>query len=219
MSGPVSRDRPAGGLAVVLGLVFGVTFLAAPRTGGGWFWDFGNGLGFLALGGLLYQMIPPARARSGRGHEYLGYWVLGTAILHAFWFLGGDGTVRFYLLPGASIHVWPGLIALVALAVLAVLARMPDRMRVHPRFRTFRQVHRALAFLAVGTGFLHVVLSGFYLAGRAQVLLLALLTLAACLGRPDPVRNHAVSPPRGRAYVLMGAVLVAGFVLIRNPWP
>ena len=203
------------GLTIVFALVFAATFLPLPRNGGGWFWDFGNGLGFFAFGGLLFQMIPPLQ-RPWRRHELLGYWVLGAGIVHAFWFLGGDGTVRFYLLPGAPAYMWLGLAALIAMAVLAVLARMPDRMRIHRRFQTFRQAHRVLAYLTVAAAFLHIVLSGFYLRTWPQIVLLALVAAAACFGRQGWTRLGASSPPSGLTYLAAGVMAVSAFVLIRN---
>lgn len=203
-------------LTVLVALLFGLTFLIAPRNGGGWFWDFGNALGFLAFAGLLFQMIPPPRARAGRQHESLGNWVLGISLAHAFWFLVGDGTVRFYLLPGAPAHMWLGLAALVAMAVLAALARMPDRMRAHRRFRTFRRVHRALSYLTLGAAMLHIVLSGFYLFWWPQIALLALLAAAACLGRPARIRPDEAVRSWDRAYLAAGAAGIGAFVLIRN---
>ncbi len=204
------------GLSIVVALVFAATFLVLPRNGGGWFWDFGNGLGFLALAGLLYQMIPPPRARPGRRHEFLGYWVLGAGVVHAFWFLGGDGTVRFYLLPGAPAYMWLGLVALSVMGVLTVLARMPDRRRVHRRFQIFRQVHRGLAFLTVTAVSLHIVLSGFYLRSWSQIVFLVVVTAAVCCGRPGWSRLVAASPPSGLTYLTAGALAVSAFVLIRN---
>lgn len=202
------------GLPVLVALVFAASFVTLPRNGGGWFWDFGNGLGFLAFAGVLFQMVP--RARSGRQHEFLGYAVLACTLAHAFWFLTGDGTVRFYLLPGAPAYMWAGLIALIALSMLTILARLPDRMRIHPRFRTFRRVHRILAFTAVGSALLHVTLSGFYLRSWLQTGLLAALTAVACFawrGSADPGSRPAVP---GVAYLAIGIVAVGGFAIIRN---
>lgn len=142
--------------------------------------------------------------------------MLGASIVHAFWFLIGDGTVRFYLLPGAPAYMWLGLAALIVMAVLAVLARMPDRRRIHPRFQIFKQVHRALGYFALATAFLHIVLSGFYLPSWLQIGLLAALAAAACLGRPGWTRAAAASPPSGLTYLATGAVAIGAFILIRN---
>lgn len=204
------------GLAIVVVLVFAVTFLSLPRNGGGWFWDLGNGFGFLALAGLIFQMIPPRHARPGRRHEFIGYWVLGTSIVHAFWFLIGDGTIRFYLLPGAPTYMWLGLAALIVMAVLAVLARMPDRRRVHHNFHVFRRTHRILAYFVAGAAFLHVVMAGFYLPSWLQIVLLALVIVGACFGQKAWSRLTAPPPPSGLTYLAIGAVALGAFSLIRN---
>lgn len=203
-------------LAIIVALVFLVTFAATPTVGGGWFWDFGNALGFVALAGLIFQMIPYARTGTTQRHERLGYWVLGIGTLHAFWFLTGDGAVWAYLSPGAPLYMWLGLAAILALAVLTALARMPDRMRVHRRFRTFRFVHRVLGFAVVGTAGLHVVLTGFYLSRSIQIVLLALIFAATCLGRPYWGRLGRPPVASGPAYAVLGLGAAAAFLLIRN---
>lgn len=207
--------RGLGVLAVVVGLVFAVTFAGA-RVGGGWFWDFGNALGFLALAGILFQMIPSGRGAATRRHERLGYWVLGVAVAHAFWFLLGDGAVRVYLQPGAPLAMWLGLAALVGLATLTALARMPDRMRVHRRFRTFRTVHRWLGFAVVATAVLHVALTGFYLSRWLQDGLLLLVVAACCFGRRHWARLGTPPVASGTGFVAVGLVAAAGFLLLRN---
>lgn len=212
----------AGGLvlAAVVGLVFLVSFagvlVGGPLVGAGWFWDLGNALGFLALGGMLFQTIPYRRAQATQRHERLGYWVLGVAVVHAFWFLTGDGAVRVYLQPGAPAAMWLGLAAILALAALTALARMPDRMRVHRRFRTFRAVHRWLGFALVAAAGLHVALTGFYLSERVQDALLVLLVAGCCLGRPAWERLLAPPVASGAAFVAIGLIAAAGFVLARN---
>lgn len=203
-------------LGAVVGLVFLVTFAGGARTGGGWFWDTGNALGFLALAGLLFQMIPSARGAATKAHERLGYWVLAMAAAHAFWFLLGDGAVRVYLQPGAPLAMWLGLAALALLAALTLLARMPDRMRVHRRFRNFRSVHRWLAFGVVGAAALHVALTGFYLARWLQDALLLALVAACCLGRPWWARLATPPVATGAAYAALGLAAAAAFVLARN---
>lgn len=203
-------------LGAVVGLVFLVTFAGGARPGGGWFWDAGNALGFLALAGLLFQMIPSQRGAATKAHERLGYWVLAIAAAHAFWFLLGDGAVRVYLQPGAPLAMWLGLAALVTLAALTLLARMPDRMRAHRRFRTFRSVHRWLAFGVVGAAALHVALTGFYLARWLQDALLLALVAACCLGRPWWARLGAPPVATGAAYAALGLAAAAAFVLARN---
>lgn len=206
-------------LTVLVALVFGLSCLVMPRLGGGWFWDFGNGLGLLAFAGLLFQMIPCRRGGTLIRHEWLGYAVLALVMGHAFWLLAGDGAVRFYLLPGAPLSMWLGLAATLALAALTLLARMPERRRLHRDYARFRQVHRWLGLGLVLAGALHIALSGFYLRRWWQGLALLALVLAASLGRSQWPRMGAPPTASARAFLALGAVAVAVFVLVRDAAP
>lgn len=203
-------------LCLIIVLVFGVTFLALPRNAGGWFWDIGGALGLLAFAGLMFQMIPYARTWTSKRHETLGYWVLGTAIVHAFWLLGGDGVVYLYLKPGAPLYMWLGLISLLVLAVLAIIARMPDRIRVTRRFSAFKRVHRVLAFVTVLTAALHIVLSGFYYPTWPQAALVVLILAGMCFGRPVWAKLSEPPTASGLAYLMVGGLAIGAFVLVRN---
>lgn len=206
-------------LASLVVSVFAISFLAKPLRGGGWFWDLGNALGFLVFAGLLFQMIPTRRGWPVRPHEVLGYWILGIAILHAFWFLAGDGTVRFYLLPGGPAHMWLGLAGLALLAVLSILARLPDRMRVHRHYHGFRKTHRILGVAVVATAGLHIVLSGFYLPAWWQAALLAALSVACMSGRKYWTRLPYPRAASTANYLVFGAMGSAVFLLIRDAAP
>ena len=206
-------------LTLVLALVFGLSFLVMPRPGGGWFWDFGNGLGVLAFARLLFQMIPCRRGSTLIRHEGLGYAVLALVVGHACWLLAGDGVLRFYLLPGAPLYMWLGLAAAVALAAMTLLARMPERKRLHRDYARFRQLHRWLGLGLVLAAGLHMALSGFYLPRWWQGLALLALALAASLGRRQWARLGAPPAASARAFLAMGAVAVALFVLVRDAAP
>lgn len=207
-------------LRLFLLLVFALTFLVLPRLGGGWFWDFGNGLGLVAFVGLLFQMIPCRRGKTLKRHEWLGYAVLGLSFAHAGWLLTGDPAVRFYLLPGAPLYMWLGLAALVLLAALTLLARMPERKRLHRGYTQFRQVHRWLGFALVLAAALHILLSGFYLRRWWQGAALIALTLAASLGRSQWARLGTPPPAASaRAYLALGSLALAAFLLIRDLVP
>lgn len=193
-----------------------MTFLSEPRRGAGWFWDLGNALGFLAFAGLLFQMIPAPRGRPMRRHEILGYVILGIAMLHGFWFLIGDGTVRFHLLPGGPAHMWLGLAGLVLLAVLSILARMPDRLRVHRQYRGFRRVHRILGIAVVVTAGLHMVMNGFYLSAWWQAGALVALSVACMAGRSHWAKLRHPPAASSTNYLVSGALACSLFLLIRN---
>jgi len=112
--------------------------------------------------------------------------------------------------------MWLGLGAVVGLALLTSLARMPDRMRVHRRFRTFRTVHRWLGFAVVAAAGLHVALTGFYLSRWVQDGLLLVVVLACCLGRQHWARLATPPVATGAGFVAVGLVAAAGFLLLRN---
>lgn len=210
---------PALELAAVIALVFLVPHLTLATVGGGWAWDLANATGFLALAGLVFQMIPRDRAGGFRRHERLGYWVLGLASAHALWMLLLDDTLRVYLWPGAPLFMWLGLVGLAVLAVLCVIARLPDRMRVHPRYRGFRRMHRWLSMGALILTGLHVALSGFYLDSTAELTIFAVVITAACLaGRWTGIRD-TLSARLIPLWLLGGGIAVALFALIRLPGP
>jgi len=106
--------------------------------------------------------------------------------------------------------MWLGLGGLLALAALTLLARMPERMRLHPGYRAFRKVHRWLAWAAVAGGGLHVLLTRFYLASPLQAAALALLAVAACLARRPWARIDPDPTPTVAGYLALGAVAVLG---------
>lgn len=203
-------------LAAMIAGIFALGFLTFPWLGGGWFWDLGNGLGFLAYGGLLFQAIPGRRGRMLRRHETLGYAVLGLVLAHGFWLLTGDAAVRFYLLPGAPIHMWLGLTGVILLSVLTVLARLPDRRNLHRDHGSFRRWHRGLGLAVVLAAAGHVLLSGFYLPHWWQVAGLLLLSLGAGLGRGAWARLGPPPAATVRGYLGLGLLAVAAFVTLRG---
>lgn len=202
-------------LAALIVLVFASTFMHHPMVGGGMAWDFGNALGFLAVAGLLFQMLRWPHRDTARMHEELAYWVLGAALVHALWMLAIDDVLRVYLRPGAPGYMWSGLIALIALAVLCVIARMPDRMRVHKRYRLFRQVHRGLGVLVICAAGYHVLGSGFYLPHVAQVVLIIAVALGCCL--LPAIRRWPTD--RVPTYLILGMAAAGLFTILRNIGP
>ena len=203
-------------LAAFFILIFAVSFLGQPRLGAGWIWDLGQGIGFAAFAGLLFQMIPARRQGTGRAHARIGDAVVMFVLAHGFWLLLSDDALRVYLQPGAPLHMWLGLAALLLLTALSVLAHMPERMRLHRHYAQFRLWHRWLGALATIAAALHIVLSGFSLPGWPSVLALVALTLLCCLGRGAWGRLGAPFQARLSAYVVGGACFVAVFAMIRN---
>jgi hypothetical protein len=203
-------------LAATLAVVFAITFLAAPTMGAGWFWDTGNALGFAAFGGLLYLTITSNRRLDVRAHQLLGYGVLFVAIAHAYWFLLGDASVSEFLKPGAPDYMWLGLVSLLLLGVLMTVALVPDRMRVHKSYPTFKYWHRVVAITTIASATYHIVVSHFYLGAWYQTALFVLITLTASFGRAYWIKLGQLSIATNMTYFLLSVVFGALFVAMRN---
>lgn len=196
--------------------VFALTFLSAPLMGAGWFWDAGNGLGFAAFAGLLYLTVTSARRIDLRQHQLLGYGVLAVAVLHAFWFLLGDGAAVEFMKPGAPDYMWHGLASLMLLGFLITVALVPDRFRVHKDYPAFRYWHRVVAVATIATATYHIVVSNFYLVSWYQSVLFAALALTVAFGRNLRVRvstEPVAGPP---VYLTVAVISSALFAVLRN---
>ena len=203
-------------LLATLAVVFLLTFLAAPTMGAGWYWDSGNAFGFAAFGGLLYLTITSNRRLDIRAHQVLGYGVLFVAIAHAFWFLLGDAAMTEFLKPGAPDYMWLGVVSLLLLGVLMTVALVPDRMRVHKTYPTFKYWHRVVAIATIASATYHVVVSNFYLGTWYQALLFVGTTIAASVGRAYWIKLGQIPMATNVTYVLVSVVFGAMFVAIRN---
>lgn len=208
---PSIPGRNITGRAVAFGLALLIlVFAVVPiRRSAGWIWDLGAALGFWALAGLTLQMMPCRDAAALRRHGRLALWVLGLCFAHALWFLIADPITRFDLRHGGAIHLWAAVVALAVLAAMTLQARLPDRFRFHPGYRGFRAAHRNAALFVVAAVAIHVLLSGYYVAGVGLVALLPLIVVA--LIRPGWGGLPLIY------YVLGGAAAALIFVLARLP--
>ena len=196
--------------------VFLLTFLASPLLGSGWFWDFGNGLGFAAFAGIAYLVIASNRRLDVQAHRVLGYAVLSLVVFHAFWFLLGDATVVEYLRPGAPLYMWAGVLGLLMLFVLMIIAVPPDRQRMHDDYGGFRYWHRIISIIAVvGAGY-HIAASRFYLDSGYQLVLFAVVTAAVCFGRRYWGRIGQIRIVSPTLFLVLGVAMACGFAALRN---
>lgn len=203
-------------LLATMAVVFVITFLGAPLMGAGWFWDTGNGIGFAAFAGLLYLTITSNRRLDVRAHQVLGYFVLALVIAHAFWFLLGDGTAVEFIKIGAPDYMWLGIVSLIVFVILIMTANLPERMRVHENYPSFKYWHRVLTIVVIGGAVYHVVVSNFYLATWYQAILFVLLSLAVCVGRAYWVRLGQIVIASPAAYLALSGALIIVFVGLRN---
>lgn len=196
--------------------VFGISFLANPRLGGGWFWDLGNGLGFAAFAGMLYVAIAGARPQGVRPHQSLSYLVLAVTAAHAFWILLGDAVAVEYIRPGAPAYMWSGVASMILLSIVITISLPPDRLSLHGKHKVFKYWHQVLSVIAIGAAAYHIIASGFYLSTWYQALLLASIALLTCFARP--LWLGLVRPPfvNNIGYLIVSVLLVAAFATIRN---
>ena len=104
--------------------------LAAPTLGGGWLWDAGNGIGFGALAGLIFLVLPAGRISNFPSHELFAKVVLALCVLHATWFLVLDPALVTYITPGrAPVYMLAGIAVLVLLLFTTVMSERPARAR------------------------------------------------------------------------------------------
>lgn len=203
-------------LLATLTAVFAATFLAAPRMGAGVSWDAGNGIGFAAFAGLLYLTITSNQRLDVRAHQVLAYAVLALVVLHAFWFPLGDATAIEFIKPGAPDYMWLGMVSLVSLLVLIVVANLPDRLRVHRNYSSFKYWHRVLTVVVIAAAAYHVVVSNFYLATWYQAGIFVALSLAVCFGHDRWARRGQMAIVSPARYLAFSCVFIALFAGIRN---
>ncbi|TDJ34514.1 MAG: hypothetical protein E2O53_07905 [Gammaproteobacteria bacterium] len=203
-------------LIATMAVVFLITFLAAPTMGAGWFWDVGNGIGFAAFAGLLYLTIASNRRLDVRAHQILGYAVLLLVVGHAFWFLLGDATVVEFIKIGAPDYMWLGIVSLILFVVLITTANVPDRLRVHQNYSSFRYWHRVLTIVIIAGAAYHIVVSNFYLGTWYQAALFVLISIAVCLGRAYWIKLGQIAIASPVVYVALSVIMAVAFTGLRN---
>ncbi len=199
-----------------MAVVFLITFLAAPTMGAGWFWDTGNGIGFAAFAGLLYLTITSNRRLDVRAHQIIGYAVLLLVVGHAFWFLLGDATAVEFIKLGAPDYMWLGIVSVVLLAILITTAIVPDRLRVHKDYPSFKYWHRVLTISMIASAAYHVVVSNFYLVAWYQAGLFVLISIAVCLCRAYWVKLGQIAIVSPVVYVALSVAMAVAFAGLRN---
>ena len=186
---------------------------ATPTQGEGWFWEVGNGIGFLALVFILI-LIGNGRARLGpsAGHRWLGIATLSAVIAHCLWFLIGDPVVWEYLQWGAPHYMVAGLLSVGLLLLVTLTSLISMRNGSYASRKSFRVWHHGLSIAIVVTALLHIFYSGFYLIHYWQVLVLLAVAMLVYL---LPNRFNIDMSFSRRYLVIAGLAAVAVFSLIR----
>ena len=151
-----------------------LAWLTPTPAAGGWLWDFGNGLGFVAFALILVLSLEPGRSRL---HQALAWLAVGAALVHGGYLLAMDAILLEYLKPTMPAYMAAGLLAL-ALLVLSALFSGKARRRIFPGRRAFRRLHWVLSAVVIAGAGYHVAGSAFYINQGHQVALLAALLAA-----------------------------------------
>jgi predicted CXXCH cytochrome family protein len=168
-------------------------------------WEIAQALGLCAVAGCLILCVLAVRPRAGaagafpvRSHELLGWSALAAAVLHIALLLGVDHRVIEHIKLTAPRYEYAGILALFTLLFLTVPAGAAVRRRLWPRHRNFQAAHIGAACLLVVTLAMHVVATGRYVHGRAQVVAYTLLSgiVLLALLRARAQRQPAQQPSR-----------------------
>lgn len=202
-------------------LVCAASWLTLVPAGGGWLWDLGNGLGFVALTLLLALNFAAGRSPL---HPALAWTALGVALAHGVWLLVLDAKVLEYLKPTMPAYMGAGLFALVLLAVGAATSGGRGRRHFYAR-RSFRNLHWTWSALTIGIAGYHIAGSGFYLNHYAGLgLFIALLAGCALWMRLPGRRRTAQARTTAResaaglilSLVILVALVAVALVMPRN---
>ena len=203
------REWSANGwIAAVFSAVLIITFAADPTLSAGTYWDFGNGLGFAAMAGLVCLGLLGPQVCGIKPHQWMAYITVLMILLHALWFLLGDSISLQYVLPGAPFSMWAGLLALVASLFLLVVALPSLRYRAHRQHRAFRHWHLGLSIAVALAALYHIIGSGLYIRSWLQTIVLAAVIAISFLWAPH-VRANSLSQLRTVAVFITAAALCA----------
>ena len=162
-------------------------------------WEIAQALGLCAVAGCLILCVLAVRPRGAaaaafpmRAHEFLGWAVLGAAMLHVGLLLGFDGTVVEHVKPTAPLHEYAGILALLLLVFLTVPAVTTLRWRLWPRHRIFQAAHVGAACLLVVILAVHVLGTARYVRGWAHAAAYIVLSSTVLLAL---LRTRARRPP------------------------
>jgi len=102
------------------------------------------------------------------------------------------------------------------LGILMTVALVPDRLRVHRNYPSFKYWHRVVAIATIASATYHIVVSSFYLGAWYQAALFILVAIAASAGRAYWIKLGQMPIASNLAYVVVSAIFGALFVAVRN---
>ncbi|MBB6520525.1 ferric reductase-like transmembrane domain-containing protein [Pseudoteredinibacter isoporae] len=173
-----------------------VLILAFGAISAGGYWEWLNGIGFVAFALCLYLFVERARPKTWprlRGdlfywwHRLLAFAMLFFSTVHGVGFLVLEPTSLEYLSLRAPWHMLVAWLAWILFAYLCFASLRPFRRRLHGKHYSFRVSHALCSIVAMLASFYHIVGSDFYLksyiAWAACSILLVLFLLYYGLNR------------------------------------
>ena len=149
--------------------------LLGERAAAGYLWDWANGFGFAAFAGLIYLSLQGRQSNLQLTHKHFSYAVIALVAAHIIALLLIDSLVLEYLLPGAPIYMWSGVLALLLLLFIVISAVPGNRKRSFRDVYAFRRWHKPLSWVLIACVAYHVIGSGFYIRSPLQWFAIALL--------------------------------------------
>ena len=117
---------------------------------------------------------------------------------------------------GAPDYMWLGIVSLLLLTILIITATVPDRIRLHENYSTFKYWHRVLTVAIILSAAYHIVVSNFYLHAWYQGAVFSLVSIGVCFGRTYWVRLGQIEIAPPVIYLSLCTVCVVAFAAIRN---
>ncbi|GAA6151081.1 hypothetical protein NBRC116587_05000 [Pseudoteredinibacter isoporae] len=171
-----------------------ILFFGAISAGG--YWEWLNGIGFVAFALCLYLFVERARPKVWprlRGdlfywwHRLLAFAMLFFTTVHGLGFLVLEPTSLEYLSLRAPWHMLVAWLAWLLFTYLCLASLRPLRRRMHGKVYGFRASHAIISIIAMLASFYHIVGSDFYLkpyiAWASCAILLALFLLYYAFNR------------------------------------
>ena len=191
--------------------VFVATLLEHPSATGGWYWDIGNGLGYLALSGSIIGFLSPGIARHQRAHQWTGYCTALLIIAHVLWLWVPNPTLWHYLTPDGPWYMHIALVSTALMGTSILLAVKSQRRRWHDSYPAFQRWHYWLAVATLVSAYLHIYGSAFYLGSMGLTLLAIVTASALAYPRTRPIHS-AVQPATAPALYLVGCAGLLAFI-------
>jgi hypothetical protein len=198
----------------LVALLLVISLLSDPLLGAGWYWSLGNGLGFVAMAGLLYLMMDARKGGRVKAHQLVSYAVVGAIVLHGLWFLIGETITLEYLKLGAPLYMWSGLLALFLIAFVSITGLPTQRRQAYQYHYQFKYWHRWISVVIIVASVYHIVASGFYLKYWYQWVLLIVLSLGCCFY--PLLRSRQINSVTLFFFFVVTVIASLVFISIRN---